>query len=72
MGATSVGALGISLGGSSVLGACHPEGADEALDGGILAISPPADTRAMAERLSRELPITPPRLPDATTASRRC
>ena len=25
----------------SVLGACHPEGADEALDGGILAISPP-------------------------------
>src|SRR4051812_41698871 len=29
---TTVGALGISLGGSSVLGACHLDGADEALD----------------------------------------
>jgi predicted alpha/beta-fold hydrolase len=63
LGATSVGALGISLGGSAVLGACHPEGADEALDGGILALSPPADTRAMAERLSREVPITHPAYP---------
>jgi predicted alpha/beta-fold hydrolase len=51
-GATSVGALGISLGGSAVLGAAHPEGADEALDGGILAISPPSEPRAMAERLT--------------------
>jgi pimeloyl-ACP methyl ester carboxylesterase len=51
-GATSVGALGISLGGSAVLGAAHPEEATEAVDGGILAISPPADPRAMAERLT--------------------
>jgi pimeloyl-ACP methyl ester carboxylesterase len=51
-GATSVGALGISLGGGAVLGAAHPDGAAEALDGGILAISPPADPRAMAERLT--------------------
>lgn len=57
---TTVGALGISLGGSSVLGACHPEGAGEALDGGILAISPPSDPRAMAERLSVKLPRTHP------------
>jgi predicted alpha/beta-fold hydrolase len=60
LGATTVGALGISLGGSSVLGACHPDGADEALDGGILAISPPSDPRAMAVRLSRRLPRTHP------------
>jgi predicted alpha/beta-fold hydrolase len=60
LGSTTVGALGISLGGSSVLGACHPEGADAALDGGILAISPPGDPRAMARRLSRKLPKTHP------------
>jgi predicted alpha/beta-fold hydrolase len=63
LGATSVGALGISLGGSAVLGACHPEGAAEALDGGILAVSPPADARKMAERLSRRLPIRHPGYP---------
>src|SRR3954453_13906333 len=60
LGSTTVGALGISLGGSSVLGACHLDGADEALDGGILAISPPSDPRAMAARLSRHLPRTHP------------
>ena len=60
LGATTVGALGISLGASSVLGACHPEGATEALDGGIVAISPPADPRAMAKRLSVRLPRTDP------------
>ena len=60
LGTTTVGALGISLGGSSVLGACHPQGADEAVDGGILAISPPGDPRAMAARLSRTLPRTHP------------
>src|SRR3954447_1631224 len=60
LGSTTVGALGISLGGSSVLGACHPDGADEALDGGILAISPPSDPHAMAVRLSRRLPRTHP------------
>jgi predicted alpha/beta-fold hydrolase len=63
LGATSVGALGISLGGSAVLGACHLEGAAEALDGGILAVSPPADARKMAERLSRRLPLRHPGYP---------
>jgi predicted alpha/beta-fold hydrolase len=56
LGATTVGAVGISLGGSAALGACHAEGATEALDGGVLAVSPPADTKAMAKRLSRRLP----------------
>jgi predicted alpha/beta-fold hydrolase len=56
LGATSVGALGISLGGGTVLNAAHPEGAPEALDGGILAISPPGEPRKVAERLSRRLP----------------
>jgi predicted alpha/beta-fold hydrolase len=60
LGSTTVGALGISLGGSAVLGACHLDGADEALDGGILAISPPSDPHAMAERLSVKLPRTHP------------
>jgi predicted alpha/beta-fold hydrolase len=60
LGSSTVGALGISLGGSSVLGACHPEGAKEALDGGILAVSPPADPRAMAKRLSKKVPPTDP------------
>jgi predicted alpha/beta-fold hydrolase len=60
LGATTVGALGISLGASSVLGACHAEGADEALEGGILAVSPPADVKAMARRLSRRLPLSHP------------
>lgn len=60
LGASSVGALGISLGASAVLGACHAEGAEDALDGGILAISPPADPKAMAKRLSVRLPRTDP------------
>lgn len=60
MGATSVGALGISLGASSVLGASHPEGADEALDGGIIAVSPPADVGHATERLSRQVPLNHP------------
>lgn len=63
LGSTSVGALGISLGGASVLSASHPEGAEEALDGGILAICAPSDTRAAAERLSRQVPITHPAYP---------
>ena len=58
LGATTVGALGISLGGSAVLGACHLEGADRSLDGGILAISPPADPEAMSRRLSKKVPPT--------------
>jgi predicted alpha/beta-fold hydrolase len=60
LGCTSVGAIGISLGASSVLGACHPQGAAEALDGGILAVSPPADIGAVTERLSRDLPLKHP------------
>ncbi len=60
LGATTVGALGISLGGSAVLGACDADDADETLDGGILAVSPPADVRAMARRLSQRLPLSHP------------
>jgi predicted alpha/beta-fold hydrolase len=60
LGATTVGALGISLGGSAVLGACDAEGAERTLEGGILAVSPPADVRAMARRLSRRLPLSHP------------
>jgi predicted alpha/beta-fold hydrolase len=60
LGATTVGALGISLGASAVLGACDAEDPDRALDGGILAISPPADVKAMAKRLSRRLPLSHP------------
>lgn len=60
LGVSSVGALGISLGGSAVLGACHLEGAETALDGGILAISPPADPKRMAKRLSVRPPRTDP------------
>jgi predicted alpha/beta-fold hydrolase len=60
LGATTVGALGISLGASAVLGACDAEDPDGALDGGILAISPPADVKAMAKRLSRRLPLSHP------------
>jgi predicted alpha/beta-fold hydrolase len=63
LGSTSVGALGISLGASSVLNASHPDGADAALDGGILAVCGPADTRKVAERLSRELPRRHPAYP---------
>jgi predicted alpha/beta-fold hydrolase len=62
LGSTSVGALGISLGASSVLGASHPDGAEE-LDGGILAICGPADTRRAAERLSRRVPPRHPAYP---------
>ena len=58
LGSTSVGALGISLGGSSVLCASHQPGAEDALDGGILSVAAPADTRKAAERLSRRLPPT--------------
>jgi predicted alpha/beta-fold hydrolase len=60
LGSTSVGALGISLGASSVLNAAHLPGAEVALDGGILAICGPADTRRAAERLSRKLPRSHP------------
>jgi pimeloyl-ACP methyl ester carboxylesterase len=60
LGSTTVGALGISLGGSAVLGACHLAGAEDAIRGGILAISPPGDPRGMAARLSRKVPRSDP------------
>jgi predicted alpha/beta-fold hydrolase len=55
LGSTSVGALGISLGASSVMNASHPAGA-EVLDGGIMAICGPADVRVAVEYLDREVP----------------
>ncbi len=60
MGSTTVGALGISLGASSVLGASHPQGAEQALDGGVIAVSPPADIAHATERLSRRVPLNHP------------
>jgi predicted alpha/beta-fold hydrolase len=63
LGATSVGTLGISLGAASALCSAHLPGAEEALDGGILAIAGPADTRRAAERLSRRVPRTHPAYP---------
>jgi predicted alpha/beta-fold hydrolase len=63
LGATSVGALGISLGGSSVLNACDQEDTATALDGGILAVSPPAIPKAAWERLSEPVPRGHPRYP---------
>ncbi|MDX6651510.1 MAG: uncharacterized protein QOJ38_291 [Solirubrobacterales bacterium] len=54
-GSTSVGAWGVSLGGSSVLNASYADGAAEALAGGVIAISGPADPRRAAERLSRRV-----------------
>ena len=63
LGATTVGAIGISLGACSVLNAAHPEDASSALAGGILAVSPPAVPRAVAERISRRVPRTHPAYP---------
>jgi predicted alpha/beta-fold hydrolase len=59
LGSTSVGALGISLGASSVMNASHPPGA-EVLDGGILAICGPADVRVAVEYIDREVPLGHP------------
>ena len=63
MGATSVGLLGISLGGSSVLNASHLDGAGELLDGGILAVSPPAVPEQVWARLSEPVSRRHPRYP---------
>ena len=63
LGSTSVGALGISLGGGAVLNASFRDGAEEALDGGILAVSPPADPRAAWMRLAEPVPRSHPRYP---------
>lgn len=59
-GSTTVGALGISLGSSSVLNAGHVEGAERFLDGGILAIAGPADTEMATDRISRKVGPTHP------------
>ncbi|HEX3562109.1 MAG TPA: alpha/beta hydrolase, partial [Solirubrobacterales bacterium] len=63
LGGTSVGALGISLGGSSVLNACDQEDTATTLDGGILAVSPPAVPKLAWERLSEPVPRGHPRYP---------
>ena len=63
LGSTSVGALGISLGGSSVLNACDRPDTATALDGGILAVSPPAIPKVAWERLSEAVPPGHPRYP---------
>jgi len=63
LGSTSVGALGISLGGSAVVNACNVEGADKALDGGILAVSPPGDPLVAWTRLSEPVKPGHPRYP---------
>jgi predicted alpha/beta-fold hydrolase len=63
LGATSVGALGISLGGSSVVNACDYEETATTLDGGILAVSPPAVPKLAWERLSEPVPRGHPRYP---------
>jgi predicted alpha/beta-fold hydrolase len=63
LGATSVGALGISLGGGCVVNACHYDATTEALDGGILAVSPPAVPKEVWGRLSEPVPRGHPRYP---------
>jgi predicted alpha/beta-fold hydrolase len=63
LGSTSIGTLGISLGASSVLGASHADGAPQALDGGILAVSPPGDPEKAWARLSEPVPRGHPRYP---------
>ena len=63
LGAASVGTLGISLGGSAVLNACDYDETATALDGGILAVSPPAEPKRVWERLSEPVPRGHPRYP---------
>ena len=61
LGSTSVGTLGISLGGSSVLNACDQDTTPTDLDGGILAVSPPAVPKEAWARLSEDVPRDHPR-----------
>ena len=63
LGSTSVGALGISLGGSAVVNACNLDGVERSLDGGILAVSPPADPLKAWTRLSEPVKPGHPRYP---------
>ena len=58
-GATTVGALGFSLGAAAVLGAARRSGPGLGLDGGVLAVSAPTDMRAALVHLSER-----PRLRD--------
>src|SRR5262249_45493253 len=62
-GGTSIGVLGIPLGGSSVLNAADLEETPTLLDGGILAVSPPAVPKLAWERLSEPVPRGHPRYP---------
>jgi pimeloyl-ACP methyl ester carboxylesterase len=61
LGSTTVGTLGISLGGGAVLNASFRDGVEEALDGGIVAVSPPADPKKAWLRLSEPVPPGHPR-----------
>jgi predicted alpha/beta-fold hydrolase len=63
LGSSSVGALGISLGGSAVINTVNLPGAGHALDGGILAVSPPADPLKAWKRLSEKVSPGHPRYP---------
>jgi predicted alpha/beta-fold hydrolase len=63
LGSTSVGTLGISLGGGAVLDACDYDETATALDGGILAVSPPATPKEVWQRLSEPVPRGHPRYP---------
>ena len=63
LGTTSVGTLGISLGAGSVLNACNLDDVEHALDGGILAVSPPADPLKAWTRLSEPVGPRHPRYP---------
>jgi len=58
-GATSVGAVGFSLGGAAVLCAARRAGEGE-LDGGVLAFSPPADVGRALDALSARPPLRDP------------
>ena len=60
LGSTSVGAVGISLGSSSVMNACHHDTTAELLDGGILAVGGPADVRVAIEYIDTVPPPTHP------------
>src|SRR6266508_5394588 len=61
LGATSVGALGISLGGGCVVNASHYDETVDPLDGGILSVSPPAVPKEVWGRLSEPVPRGHPR-----------
>jgi pimeloyl-ACP methyl ester carboxylesterase len=60
-GAASVGALGFSLGGAAVLNAARVASErGSGLDGGVLALSPPADLREALAHVSRRPPAGDP------------